>query len=92
MRWAFWLLVVVTALSWAPVLSAFGSLGLGSALGCTVNEAQPNPCLVLGLDLGGALYSGFVLGWLMLVTLPFALAALLAWVVLGLRAIWRRFR
>jgi hypothetical protein len=45
-----------------------------------------------GLDIGAALYAGGVLGWLMLVTWPGVLVALVGWVWVIVRATTRRLR
>lgn len=91
-RWGFWGLVAVTVLSWAPILLAFGALGLAAAMGCDLNQGSAMPCLLPGRDLGGALQGTLLTGWLILMTGPFAVATGFVWTVLGLRALWRRFR
>ncbi|WP_206931429.1 hypothetical protein [Roseococcus thiosulfatophilus] len=89
MRWA---LAVVTLLAWSPILSVLTAAALADVLGCRLNEGTPHPCLLAGQDIGGTLYAMFVLGWLGLLTFPFALGTALAWAVLAGRALWRRFR
>ncbi len=53
--------------------------------GCRLDEAGTYPCVVAGVDVGGLLSFLFVLGWLMLVTIPVGVLAgsggLVAWVV-----------
>jgi hypothetical protein len=51
--------------------------------GCTLNEGSVNPCIVDGEDMGHTLYTMFVMGWFMLVTLPAGLVALLVWIIVA---------
>lgn len=85
-------LTVVTILVWLPGLILAGGMAVASVLGCSVHEGFPQPCMLWGRDIGGLLYSSFVMGWLMIVLLPFMAASLVIWTVLGLRWLWRRFR
>ena len=72
-----------------PFLAVGVVMLVGGALGCELNEARVQPCVFLGVDLGGVLTYLGVMGWLMLVSWPFLLvgAALLA--VAGLIALVR---
>jgi hypothetical protein len=83
-------LLIGTFLAWLPALMLAASLAASSALDCRVDEGSAHPCLLLGADIGGLLYTGFTMGWLLLVTLPFMAITLLLWIALGLRALWRR--
>lgn len=56
----------------APVGVAIGADALGGVHGCEVNEGGVSTCLVAGVDIGRALASAFVLGWLTVLVLPFA--------------------
>jgi hypothetical protein len=85
---------LILLLSVFPLLSVLVTSAIASIGGCQVNEAFVQPCVILGIDLGGLLYGMGVLGWLMLVTLPagaIALAALVVMLALHLLA-WRRNR
>ncbi len=77
---------IVLVLSLAPMLSVVVVTLVANTAGCTLHEGYANPCVILGIDWGGALYSGFVLGWMMLLTMPFAALAVLGLAVLGV--IW----
>jgi hypothetical protein len=61
---------IVVAL--APIGVAIGADALGGAFGCEVNEGSASPCVVAGVDIGRALASAFVLGWLTILLLPLA--------------------
>ncbi|MET3927689.1 hypothetical protein [Devosia sp. 2618] len=65
-----WILAVLLLLTLLPLLSVLAASFLADANGCTLNEAQSQPCLIMGSDWGGALSFMFVLGWLALLTLP----------------------
>lgn len=73
------LLIVLTAS--LPLLSALSAGLVAQALGCTLNEGNVHPCILLGVDLGMTLYTLFVLGWFMLLTLPYGVIALAIWLV-----------
>ena len=75
------LATTITILTLAPVLSAFAAYAIANLNDCTLHEGYVNPCVIVGVDLGGALYTMGVLGWLGLMTLPIGLPALLVLVV-----------
>ncbi len=83
-------------LSLLPVLSTLAASVTANALGCALDEGSIHPCPAFGADLGGALYTAAMLGWLGLVTLPFAALAALLISLLALfdliRYLWRRTR
>lgn len=56
----------------APIAIAIGADALGAAFGCEVHEGYSSPCVVAGVDIGRALGSAFVLGWLTILVMPFA--------------------
>lgn len=63
------------ALGWGlftfgPLLGVLLASWVAGANGCRLDEAGTYPCVVAGVDMGGLLSFLFVLGWLMLVTLP----------------------
>lgn len=90
-RWRYGFVLVPLILSISPALSALWAAWFAERHGCILHEGFANPCIVDGADWGEALYSAFVLGWLMLATLP--VAAFLAMVLVTLIAIdlTRRF-
>lgn len=63
----------------APVGSVLIAGTVANTFGCKVDEGSVHPCLIGGKDYGQLLYTLGVLGWLMLVTLPIGLLALLVW-------------
>ena len=66
----------------APVVAAIGASLVADAAGCTLHEGFTNPCIIAGSDRGELLYTLFVSGWFGLVSLPVAVIALLAWLLL----------
>ena len=58
--------------SWTafPIVGALIATVVSAICGCRVNEAVPTPCVVFGVDIGKALYTLGVMGWLGVVTLP----------------------
>lgn len=83
---------IVLAVSLLPLLGVVVAGSAANALGCTVNEAAVHPCPFLGMDIGGLLNFLGVMGWLMLVTLPIAAAAVLILAGHGLAGLVRRLR
>lgn len=76
--------ILLVALS--PVLSVIVAGGIANFGGCVLNEGNVHPCVIGGVDLGETIYTMFVLGWLMLVTLPMGALALLIWIIVA--AVW----
>lgn len=89
---AFVTLCVVTAVAWAPFFSVLVAGLTATAFGCTLNEGNAHPCVVAGIDLGDTLYAMGVMGWLMLVTVPFMLLTLVVWAALAIVFISRRIQ
>lgn len=87
---AFITLCVLTVVGWAPLAGVLFSGLFAEYFGCTLNEAGTHPCVVAGIDWGGALSLMFVAGWLMLVTWPLMLLTFAAWVALAIVYIVRR--
>ena len=54
----------------APIASVLIAASIAKLAGADVDEGRSHPCVILGIDIGGLLYSMFVLGWLGLITLP----------------------
>lgn len=77
----FWALVAIVLFSAAPLISAFAAEAIANGNGCTLDEGTVHTCMIMGADWGEALYNMFVLGWLMLATLPLGSAAFLVMIV-----------
>jgi hypothetical protein len=60
----------------APVLVTIVAFSMAHVLGCPLDEATEHPCIILGLDLGSALYVVAVFGWFSIVTVPLGAIAL----------------
>ncbi|HEV7277845.1 MAG TPA: hypothetical protein VGN80_16315 [Devosiaceae bacterium] len=88
------LLVLILLVALAPVISVAVAGFIAEANGCVLNEGNIHPCLVNGEDVGGTLYTMFVLGWFMLASLPLGAMALLLLLVVFLVHLlfWRRQR
>ncbi len=80
----------VLLLGLAPLLSVYLAYQIATWTGCAVDEGSVHPCLVAGIDIGGALYTMGVLGWLMLIGLPIAAVAGVALGAMILRDTLRR--
>ena len=70
--------------SWTafPIVCALIATVVSAICGCTVNEAASAPCVVFGTDIGKALYTLGVMGWLGVVTLPTGGAAFALYTIL----------
>ena len=68
-----------------PILSVFLAGTFAKLNGCELHEGFVNPCIVLGIDFGGLLYTMGVMGWFMLISIPFGIAGVgisLIWIVI----------
>lgn len=74
-------LAIIVLLAAAPLIGVFIADALAQSNGCVLNEGSTNPCVIMGADWGGALYTLFVLGWLMLATLPLGMGAVMVLIV-----------
>lgn len=74
-------LALILLFALAPVISVVIAGGIANAYGCRLDEAGVHPCVIGGTDYGEMLEMMFVLGWLMLMTLPAGAIAFLIWVV-----------
>jgi hypothetical protein len=96
MRWrprsAYRALISGLVICLLPLVAILWSSWFAARHGCTLHEGFANPCIVNGRDWGEMLYSAFVSGWFMLLTLPVALGLLLALIILGLRDLIRHLR
>lgn len=86
----FWLLVAGVVVGLGPVGLAMLAGLVASAAGCTLNEATAHPCVIGGVDIGGALYFVGVMGWLSLATLPIGGMVFLAGLVVLILGFLRR--
>ena len=73
----------------APAFAVIAATSIAAMYGCTLHEGFANPCIVFGHDIGGPLASLFVMGWLMLATLPVLGFLAFGWIVAEVIA-WRR--
>ncbi|MBU4611189.1 hypothetical protein IMZ29_11790 [Achromobacter sp. GG226] len=69
----------------APLASVALAGFIAQVNGCGLHEGYPQPCIVLGADIGGVLYTMTALGWLMLISLLFLAGGLLGLAAEGLR-------
>ena len=83
-------LLALTLLSFAPVLGLVLAGTLAETLGCALDEGSAHPCMAAGVDIGGALNTAEILGWLMFVTWPGMLLCLGIWAWIVLRWLQRR--
>ncbi|MDX2288970.1 MAG: hypothetical protein NW217_09140 [Hyphomicrobiaceae bacterium] len=74
----------------SPILSAVIAGWIASSNGCTLNEGNVHPCLINGVDWGDTLYTMFVVAWLGLATIPYAVILLGVWLVVEIVMFVRR--
>lgn len=72
-----------------PMISVLTAGAIAQAAGCALDEGRVNPCTVAGMDVGEALYTMFVMGWMFFLTVPTGLVALVLFTVIVLI---KRFR
>ncbi|HEV2543827.1 MAG TPA: hypothetical protein VGU70_13805 [Methylobacterium sp.] len=76
-----------TVLVWTPALLFALGFALAHLTGCRVDEGSAHPCLVAGIDIGRLLYTLMMMGWFVILMLPFMLLTLVIWLGIGLRAL-----
>lgn len=76
-RYLYVLLLIVLVIA-APALAVLASMGIASISGCDVHEGFSNACHMLGFDVGPLLHQLFLMGWFMLLTIPYGVIALAA--------------
>jgi hypothetical protein len=91
-RLAYAALLLGLAICLAPAGGMIWASWFAARHGCTLHEGFQNPCVVDGTDWGGTLYTAFVGGWLMLVTLPAAALLMLILLVMAVRDLRRHCR
>jgi hypothetical protein len=67
-----------------PVILSLLAGMIASANGCTLNEGTKHACVLLGVDIGGALYAMGLAVWFSVATLPVGVAGLavsLIWLI-----------
>ncbi len=74
------LLAIVVFALW-PLGSVVLTSLIANAAGCQVDEGSARACIIVGVDMGEALYAMGVLGWFSLVTLPLGAGAALVWLI-----------
>jgi hypothetical protein len=62
--------LVLLLFTFFPILCILFVSGVANACGCRVDEGAVHPCVVLGVDIGAALYTLGVMGWLIFFTFP----------------------
>ncbi len=85
-------LTLVLLVSLTPVVAVIWASRFAARHGCDLHEGFVNPCVVNGTDWGQTLYTAFVSGWFMLVTLPVAALAALGLAGIAVAAVIRHTR
>jgi hypothetical protein len=85
-------LTLILLLAAAPLIGVMVAGAVAEANGCVLHEGFVNSCLVEGVERGDMLYTLFVLGWLMLATIPLGALALCVWLLALIvhRVLWGR--
>lgn len=89
-RWVLLAAVLWVLFTFGPLLGVLVASAVANAHGCRLDESGAHPCVVAGRDVGGLLAGLFVLGWLMLVTLPVGALIGVAGVVVWLARLAQR--
>ncbi|MGZ9810302.1 hypothetical protein ACXN5S_07530 [Pseudoroseicyclus sp. H15] len=82
--------LVLVLIGLAPIASVALASLLADRAGCELHEGYANACIIAGKDRGDMLYTMFVAGWLMLMTIPLGFIGLVLLAVSGGVALWRR--
>ncbi|OZI51481.1 hypothetical protein CAL21_06145 [Bordetella genomosp. 4] len=89
-------LILLVVIGVAPMISVMLAGFIADLNGCQLHEGYVQACIARGVDIGGALYTMTVAGWLMLISLLFLAGGLLglAWecILLLLRTVWSKRR
>ena len=91
-RWIYVILTGVIAVCLYPAYLVLWSSNFAAEYGCELHEGFTNPCVVDGVDYAEQLYTAFVSGWFLLVTLPVAALCLLVMGVIAVRDILKAMR
>ncbi len=86
------LLTLVLMASLSPLFAVIWASSFAARHGCDLHEGFANPCIIDGKDWGETLYTAFVSGWFMLITLPVAALAAVGLAVLAVAAVIRHIR
>jgi hypothetical protein len=90
MRRMIWALAMILLFGALPLASALFAVLFTSAFGCTLNEGDPHPCVVMGFDFGFLMYQ-MGLGVLLLIfTIPLAGLALIVWLIVLVVLLYKR--
>ncbi|MFM9977429.1 MAG: hypothetical protein ACKVOP_05200 [Sphingomonadaceae bacterium] len=79
--------VLLVGIGIAPIAIAIATQLLGDAFGCSTNASGANPCLIGGVDIGDALYTGFMMGFLTILTAPVFIAGAALLIFVGVRGL-----
>lgn len=90
MRKGWWMTMALIGLGLAPLIGVAMASGLARLGGCALSAARPLPCVLAGIDWGGALYRMLVSASWIAVTSPLALAGFALGIGLALRALHLR--
>jgi hypothetical protein len=66
--------LAIVIISVAPMIVTLIAAVIAGALGCPLDEGSVHSCVVLGVDLGGALYAMGLFAWFVMFTFPFGCA------------------
>lgn len=86
------LLALAILICLLPIGSVMLASWLAESHGCVLNEGNPNPCLIGGVDWADTLYAMFVSGWFMLATVPIGAVLVVSWIVVEIVNLVKRRR
>lgn len=86
-RFGFLLLVLICAV---PLVALAASTSIAEMAGCEFNENAVQPCVAMGVDLGGVLAAMVLAGWMSTIAIPSIALVGLFWIAVELIAwVWR---
>lgn len=84
-----WAYLGIALYTFGPFLCVLLAYGVAQVTGSRLDEGSAHPCVILGCDIGGLLYSMAVMGWVGLVTVPTGILGLVGLTI----ALWvQKFR
>ena len=91
-RFFFYIFLAAVVIGLIPIFAVLAATLIAGIAGCDVNEGSANTCILLGADIGGTLYTMFVMGWLGLISLPIAALGAVGLLILGLISLIQKLR
>ncbi|MEE9389039.1 MAG: hypothetical protein V3U96_10545 [Paracoccaceae bacterium] len=89
-RLAYFILWTIVLACPLPLVAGAWSSWFATKHGCTFNGSNYHPCIVNGTDWGHTLGAALISGWLLLITIPMGVIALLAIITIAVTCAIRK--